>query len=356
MSWKLNTENYGTRFAPVACTPKELVAMLDYGDHGITSLGLYGEKFKLTPRFHKSLASELGVPYGIFELFQPEEVMRRAAEVRPDLKLRVTVDRRRGEALGVTERRGVPLPVRYVANTLRNDSRLQEISYGEGVISAKLALDEAWNVPNDSEYNIHVQCRIPVDGVGSPYMTLATLRQVCENGAVAEAPIFRTKMEIKDNDGSHFARLLKSFSNPQGVELLQERMIQAAETKASVGEFYALETAIRKVVPAGHDQLALCDRLHEMAQNPCVRYGVTELAKIGQKKRGLLPVDCSVSDLLNFASELATHHKDIATDLKPLHAYSGTLLAKGYDLEDLYPNAQRTSRFYMSDLNLGRAA
>lgn len=62
MSWRLNTQNYGTRFAPVACTPKELVAMLDYGDRGITSLGLYGEKFKLTPRFHKSLASELGVP------------------------------------------------------------------------------------------------------------------------------------------------------------------------------------------------------------------------------------------------------------------------------------------------------
>lgn len=356
MSWRLNTQNYGTRFAPIACTPKELVRMLDYGDRGIMSLGIDGERFKLTPRFHKSLASELGVPYGVFDLFRPEEVMQRAAKVRPDLKLRVTLDRECGEVLGVAERRGVPLPVRYVANTLHDDSRLQEMTYKDGVITAKLAMDEAWKVPNDSEYNIHVQCRIPVDGVGSPYMTLATLRLVCTNGAVAEAPIFRTKMEIKDNDGSHFARLLKSFDNPQGVELLQERMIQAAETKASVGEFYALETAIRKVVPAGHDQLVLCDRLHEMASNPCVRYGVTELAKIGQKKRGLLPVDCSVSDLLNFASELATHHGDIASDLKPLHAYAGTLLAKGFDLEDLYPNAQRTSRFYMRDLALGRAA
>jgi len=356
MSYKLNTQNQGTRFVPVACTPGELVGMLDYGDRGITSLVVSGEKFRLTPRFHKSLASELGVPYGVFELFQPEEVMHRAAEVRPDLKLRVTLDFERGEALGVTERKGVPLPVRYVTNTLRDDSCLQEMSYENGVISARLALAEAWNVPNDSEYSIHVQCRIPVDGVGSPYMTLATLRQVCSNGAVAEAPIFRTKMEIKDNDGGHFARLLKSFSNPQGVELLQERMIQAAETKASVGEFYALETALRKVIPAGHDQLALRDRLHEMASNPCVRYGVTELAKIGEKKRGLLPVDCSVSDLLNFASELATHHRDIATELKPLHAYTGTMLAKGYDLEDLYPNAQRTSRFYMRDLALGRVA
>ncbi len=355
MKW-LSKDDYGTRFAPVACTPKQLVDMLDYGDRGITSLCLYGEKFKLTPRFHKSLASEFGVPYGVFNLFQPEEVMQRAAEVMPDRKLRVTVDRRRGEALGVTERKGVPVPVRFVVNTLRSDPRLQEINYRDGVITAKLALQDSWFVKNDSEYQVHVQCRVPVDGVGRPDMNLATWRQVCENGAVAEAPVFRTKMEIKDNDGSHFARLLRSFSNPEGVELLQERMTQAAETKASVGELYALEEVVRKVVPAGHNQLALRDRLHEMAANPCIRYGVTELGKIGQKKRGLLPVDCSVSDLLNFASELATHHKNVATDTKPLHVYAGTLLAKGFDLEDLYPNAQRTSRFYMNDLDLSRAA
>jgi len=355
MQW-LSKDDYGTRFAPVACTPKHIVDMLDYDDHGMTSLSLYGEKFKLTPRFHKSLASELGIPYGVFDLFQPEEVMRRAAVVHPDLKLRVTLDRKRGEALGVTERKGVPVPVKFVENTLRGDPRLREFSYRDGVITATLALSDSWFVKNDSEYHAHVQCRVPVDGVGRPDMNLATWRQVCENGAIAEAPIFRTKMEIKDNNGSHFARLLKSFSNPEGIELLQERMTQAAETKASVGELYALEEVVRKVVPEGHNQLVLCDRLHEMAANPCVRYGVTELGKIGQKKRPLLPVDCSVSDLLNFASELATHHKNITTDAKRLHAYVGTLLAKGFDLEDLYPNAQRTSRFYMNDLDLSRAA
>ena len=341
-----------SRFVPLACTPKQLVGMLDYGDKGIESLSYGGEKYKLTPRFHKSLATQMGVPYGVFNLFSPEEVMERAAEVQPDLKLRLTVDCREGKALGVTERKGVPVPIRYVMNTLGNDPRLTEIAYRDGVLTAQLNLGEKWEVKNDSEYHIHVQCRIPIDGVGKPEMNLATWRQVCENGAVAEAPIFRTKMEIKDNDGSHFARLLKSFANPEGVELLQERMTQAAETKASVGEFYALEELVRRVIPSGHNQLTLRDRLHEMASNPCVRYGVTELGKIGQKKRALLPVDCSVSDLLNFASELGTHHAKIISDVKPLNAYAGTLLAKGFDLEDLYPNAQRTSRYYMRDLDL----
>ena len=344
------------RFVPVACTPKQLVELLDYGDKGIESINYCGEKYHITPRFRKSLAAQFGLPSGVYSLFSPQEVMERAAAVQPDLRLRLTVDREEGAALGVTERKGVPVPIRYIMNTLGDDPRLQELTYRDGVLSARLNLGEKWEVKNDSAYHIHAECRIPVDGYGRPEMNLATWRQVCENGAVAEAPIFRTKMEIKDNDGSHFARLLKSFANPEGVELLQERMAQAAETKASVGELYALEGVVRKIVPAGHNQLVLRDRLHEMALNPCVRYGVTELGKIGQKKRSLLPVDCSVSDLLNFASELATHHARIITDAKPLHAYTGTLLAKGFDLEDIYHNSQRTSRFYMNDLDIDQAA
>ena len=64
-------------------------------------------------------------------------------------------------------------------------------------------------------------------------------------------------------------------------------------------------------------------------------------------------MDCSVSDLLNFASEIATHHGDIVSDTRPLHAFAGTLLAKGFDLEGLYPSTRRASRFYVNDLALG---
>jgi hypothetical protein len=131
-------------------------------------------------------------------------------------------------------------------------------------------------------------------------------------------------------------------------------MTQAAETKASVGELYALEEVVRKIVPAGHNQLVLRDRLHEMALNPCVRYGVTELGKIGQKKRSLLPVDCSVSDLLNFASELSTHHAELLKPESTLHSFAGTVLSKGFDLEDLYPNASRTSAFYLDGVGFSR--
>ena len=161
-------------------------------------------------------------------------------------------------------------------------------------------------------------------------------------------------MEIKDNSGEHFRRLLASFSNPSGVEMLQERMCVAAGTKASVGEVMLLEGLIRRSVANARNQMLLRERLNEIAENPCVRYGVTDLANIGLKRRPLLPVGCCVADLLNFASELATHHAELLKPDSTLHTFAGTVLAKGFDLEDLYPNARQTSAFYLNDVDFSQ--
>ena len=87
-----------------------------------------------------------------------------------------------------------------------------------------------------------------------------------------------------------------------------------------------------------------------------MRYGVTDLSNIGIKKRALLPVGCSVADLLNFASELATHHSELLKPESTLQTFAGTVLSKGFDLEDLYPNARRTSDFYLRGVDFSREA
>ena len=329
----LNTR-IGERFEPIPITPQEMVKSLDSDSSKINGLVLGGTTYKLSDRFYKTLAAELGIPYGVFGFFTPHEVMTRAAEKLPDLPLRVTVDTAQGLALGLTQNKGLPMPVRFIENVLHEDRRLQEVEYGNGVLSALLDLDDPWEVPNDSTYHVRVRCRVPVDGVGMPDMSLATWRQVCSNGAVAETSLFRTKMEIKDNSGEHFRRLLTSFSNPSGVEMLQSKM-SVANTR---------------------NQMLLRERLYELAENPCVRYGVTDLSNIGMKKRALLPVGCSVADLLNFASELATHHSELLKPESTLQTFAGTVLSKGFDLEDLYPNARRTSDFYLRGVDFSREA
>ncbi len=160
----------------------------------------------------------------------------------------------------------------------------------------------------------------------------------------------------KDNSGEHFRRLLTSFSNPSGVEMLQSKMCTAAGTKASVGEVVLLEGLIRRSVANTRNQMLLRERLYELAENPCVRYGVTDLSNIGMKKRALLPVGCSVADLLNFASELATHHSELLKPESTLQTFAGTVLSKGFDLEELYPNARRTSDFYLRGVDFSREA
>lgn len=346
----------GERFEPISITPRGMVDELDCDDDSIKGIRVGNTLYKPTERFYKTLASEMGIPFGVFGFFSPLEVMTRAAEKEPNMLLRMTVDTGEGKVLGLTQNKGIPMPIRFIENVLHDDSRLQEVEYSEGVMSATLDLDEQWDVPHDGKYHVRVRCRVPVDGVGMPDMNLATWRQVCSNGAVAESPLFRSKMEIKDNSGEHFRRLLASFSNPTGVELLQQKMCDAAETKASVGEVVLLEGLIRRSVPNTRNQMLLRERLYEIAENPCVRYGVTDLSNIGVKKRSLLPVGCSVSDLLNFASELATHHVDMLKTSAPLQAFSGTLLAKGFDLEDLYPSSRQAAGFYLDDISFDRAA
>jgi len=350
------SERLGDRFEPVSTTPRQLVEMAECDNESIKTLTVGGVAFKPTQRFFKTLAAEMDVSYGVYALFSPQEVLQRAAERQPNLPLRMTVDTGDCKVLGVTPDKGVPMPIRFIENVLHDDSRLTKVDYADGVLSATLDLDDAWNVPRDSTYHMRVRCRVPVDGVGMPDMNLATWRQVCENGAVAEAPLFRTKMEVKDNSGEHFRRLLMSFSNPSGVEQLQQRMCVAAETKASVGEVVLLEGMIRRSVPNTRNQMLLRERLYEIAGNPCVRYGVTDLTNIGAKKRALLPVGCSVSDLLNFASELGTHHRALLKEPAPVLTYSGTLLGKGFDLEDLYPSATKMSDFYLKDIGFSERA
>ena len=347
-------ERIGERFEPIPVTPRSMVAMLDCDDTQINGLILDGRSYRPTERFYKTMAAELGIPFGVFGFFSPLEVMTRAAVKEPDHPLRMTIDTGDGKVLGVTPNQGLPMPVKFIENVLHDDGRLKEMEYSDGVMSATLDLDEAWEVPNDSEYHVRFRCRVPVDGVGMPDINLASWRQVCENGAIAEAPLFRTKMEIKDNSGEHFRRLLGSFSNPTGVEVLQEKMCVAAETKASVGEVVLLDGMIRRSVASPRNQTLLRERLYEIAEDPCVRYGVTELSNIGQKKRALLPVGCSVGDLLNFASELVTHHADKLKQPAPVQTFAGTLLSKGFDLEDLYPNARRTADFYLRGIDFDR--
>ena len=283
------------RFETVRVTPRTVADSVVEENGRFSGITFEGERYKPSRRFLKGLAQRMKVSLSVFDLFSPLEVVHRAAERAPDLPLRLTLDRQDHKALGLIEDKGVPIPAGNIEIVMKNDQRLQKFDYSDGMITGQFDLGEAWDVPNDSKYGVHVHTEVPVDGMGTPEATLATWRQICSNGAVAEAPLFRTKMEVKDSSGEHFRRLLTSFSNPRGVEMLHTRLVIANETKASVDEVHQVETLIRRQVRDARHQMLLCERLQEVADNPCVRYGVTDLGAIGERRRALLPTGASVS-------------------------------------------------------------
>ena len=344
------------RFETVRITPRQVADSVVEDNGRFRGLAVDGEEYKPSHRFLKGLAQRMKVPLGVFELFTPLEVIHRAAERAPDLHLRLTVDREEHKALALIEDRGVPIPAGNIEIIMKDDRRLQEFDYHDGVITGRFDLGEAWDIPNDSKYGVHISTEVPVDGMGTPETTLATWRQICSNGAVAEAPMFRTKMEVKDNGGEHFRRLLRSFSNPRGVELLHERLLAANETKASVDEVYQAETFIRRQVRDARHQMLLCERLQEVADSPCVRYGVTDLGTIGERRRGLLPTGASVADVMNFVSELNTHHGALLRNRNAANGLLGEFYARSYDLEEMYPHAQPASQYYLRNIDFGERA
>lgn len=344
------------RFETVRTTPRDVCAAVNEENGRFKGLKISGVNYKPTRRFLKGLAQRMKVPVGVFELFTPLEVIERAAERAPDLQLRLTVDREENKALALVEDKGTPLPAGNIEIIMKDDRRLQEFSYDEGVITGRFDMGEAWDISGDSGYGVHVSMAVPVDGMGMPDATLATWREVCSNGAIAEAPIFRTKMQIKDSSGEHFRRLLVSFNNPHGIEMLHERLVAANETKASVDEVYRIESFIRRQVRGAREQMLLCERLQDIAGDPCVRYGVTDLGTIGERRRGLLPTEASVADVMNFVSELNTHHGDLVKNRNAADGLIGEFYAKGYDLEEMYPHNRPASGFYLKGLELEERA
>ena len=75
--------------------------------------------------------------------------------------------------------------------------------------------------------------------------------------------------------------------------------------------------------------------------------------------RALLPAECSVGDLLNMASEIATHHRRRvrADEAAAFDVYAGSLLARPFALEDLYgARAPAEGRYFETvDWDGGRA-
>jgi hypothetical protein len=74
---------------------------------------------------------------------------------------------------------------------------------------------------------------------------------------------------------------------------------------------------------------------------------------IGTKKQRMLPMDCTVYDLLTIATEITTHRRGQLTQPRLLHAWVGQTLATEFDLENSldgngHPEERVTPAFFLN--------
>ncbi len=204
------------------------------------------------------------------------------------------------------------------------------------------------------EYRPKFVIDTPVDGFGRPAAYLGLLRQICENGAVAYAPAFRSEISVgKGGDAAQFAlgRALEGFNNDEGFAALRQRFEAAARSWASVHEAQRLYKLLVRVhaagglrggtpvTAAGGDGAALVPAsspwlagFHRLTGDLSGIYGLANLDALSAKRQRTLPAACRVYDLLNYTTELATHHAT-AEGAYRLHAFVGQLVSGEYDLE-----------------------
>lgn len=313
-----------------------------------------------TNRFWLSLYARYGFNQSFFKYFGHEEVFRRISQVESRDRVRLCIER--DQQTGESRLLAASNPIKPV---LRPDDLLatlesyegDDIRYSNGIFESSHAPrvgGSTFEVGGDTFCNRFV-ISAPVDGYGSPSIYLSLLRQVCSNGMVGYSPTFRSTLALgRGEDNAIFAviRALDGFSSDEGYAALRQRFEAAAKSWASVYEAQSLHRLlimllargeIRRHVAAGDvisseaatgqasDEVMAA--FHRMTGDVSQIYGLANLDALSMKRQRTLPVNCRIYDLLNFVSELATHHAS-GSGSRMAQAWLGTLISHEFDLEN----------------------
>jgi hypothetical protein len=313
-------------------------------------LVLNGEKVRTSDRFWNSLHMRFGFTSNIFRYFTHSEVFDRIGETSPNDRIRWCLERGGdggGRMLGVTSPSAAVMRHDDLLKLL-NRYEAQSIKYANGVVSSQhsLRMSGTFKVGGDGFQNKFILAT-PIDGFGKPSVYLSLLRLVCSNGAVAMSRAFRSELSIgRGDDGVAFTltRVLDGFNNEDGYVALRQRFESSTRSWASVNEVNRLHKVLARVhqrvtpTPLGGDGASECGRsplfrsFHKMSGDLTTIYGMANLDALSSKRQRTLPAACKVYDLLNFASEVATHHAD-EIGARSCQAYIGDLISGEYDLE-----------------------
>jgi len=291
-----------------------------------------------TPRFWKSFAHRFHVTEGTFRYFEPNEVFRRVAARNADDRVSYCLERpeqgNQPRLLAISSPKRPPMRPEQLVSLARRYGG-SELEYDDGRLTSV-------HVPRSGEnlfairgdtFRCRYVLRAPLDGYGSPSIHLSLLREICSNGLVAYSPAFRSEIRVAAEPLYSVERALETFDNDEGFAALRQRFDAAQTSWASLNECNGLYRKLVKAVRHRTDDPRLLERFHGLCGRVQEFYGLANLDALSIKRQRVLPARCRVYDLLNFASEVATHHVDTA-GRTILNAWIGSTVSDEYDLEN----------------------
>jgi hypothetical protein len=337
----------------------------------VASVNLNDEPLVPTDRFWSSLHMRFGFTSNIFRYFSHAEVFTRISEVAGDDQIRLCIQRDEsgpGQLLAVTNPRQAVMQHQDLMALLGKYGG-EEVKYSRGIVSSQHnpRNTSTFQVAGDGFKNKFV-LDTPIDGYGRPSVYLSLLRLLCANGAIGFSAAFRSELNVgKGDDGVFFAltRVLEGFNNEDGFAALRQRFESGARSWASVNETNKLYKLLARLHNLGQVKKngtmkftgsdgasettgsPLFKAFHSMTGDLAQVYGLANMDALSVKRQRTLPTACKVYELLNFASEVATHQAN-EVGARSVQAYIGDLISNEYDLEGTADHFSNWRDFFIS--------
>lgn len=320
------------------------------------TLEIDGRPATPTRRFWTSFFVRFGISENVFNYFTPAEVFERIAAKAKDDHLRYCLEENaKGELklLAVSSRNRPALPYSRVVD-IAGRYGAEEYLYHEGVVTTThtpRSGNRTFDIQGD-EFQHRFVMDTPIDGYGNPKIHLSFLRLLCENGMVGYSKVFRSELPIGKDGEYSLLRALDSFDNDEGYSALRQRFESAQRSWASLHECETLYKVLAKLQAAGQfaPETQPIRRFQEVTGNLLELYSVGTLQALSVKRRRVLPARCRMYDLINFASELATHHAGPQAH-HMLQAVIGDYISDEFDLEGTADKMREFNDFFLPEMN-----
>lgn len=289
--------------------------------------------------FVNSMSKAFGFNPNFFKYFSPEEIFERLIYQNGDKHFFLTFDEKEKVALSVLNSDKLFLPASYTINMIEKHKLFINSFYHQGIYYAEMLLREDGNdfSVGDSIFESRILICYAVDGSCSTMVYPGFSKKGSNTLIYIMDKSFSTELVInKVRSGHSFADFLNSH-NLYPFSVARQCFINALTVPASVNECLNM---LKMLSSSLKDDLAvhkLNDSFEQYIGDPCEYYGITSLKKIKPNIRHMLPVRCSVMDIILYAAELASHSTLKMVNFFEIYKHIGKLMSTSYDLEKIFP-------------------